>query len=172
MNVSIHRCKVIICCVVLAIGIATTIIYIGQKKGKTIENQIARPIVKTPPQKISEQSHSYKDMKYIQPTIKETYSAGEIDLPIPDLNMPPIDHLSSLRKWASLNYFSTEPNQLNVNELEKKVKNIPVEIFTEDITKKDIHFARDLVKRFVLCYSGGSFSDWLELRGNLSLIHI
>jgi len=158
--------------ILLITSISLLIVIIGisisnYRKKRTIESQIAKPInevsIKTPYRKNNDEVQPIVDISKPDRNIhNEVYD--ELELPLQKLDIP-LDDLPSLQKWASLNYINTAPNELDLNELTKEIKKVPVEIYTEDVKEKDIQFARDLIKGLVLCYSGGSFEEYLELKG-------
>jgi len=127
-----------------------------------IENQIALPVLEAQT-KTATQDGNGNEVPTTSDKPKLTQIICEMDLPMPQINLQ-IDELPALQKWASLSYMKTMPNELDLTELDDKIKNIPIHIHTEDVTSENIEFARSLVKDLVLCYSGKSFSKYLEIR--------
>ncbi len=147
-------CVVCLCCVLYQ--------FLPGRKAK-IDNQIAKPIVHRSTQKSD--THDANNMHTTTDDQADTRQRDRVEELLPDLKLPALEDLPSLEKWASLNYITTAPGELNIEELDNRIKRIPVEIHTENTTEQDIAFARDAIKGIVQCYSDNEFTDWLVLRG-------
>jgi hypothetical protein len=82
----------------------------------------------------------------------------------------PEAELGALVAWESQPFLSAESYLADPDMLDKPIANLPVEIYTRDISPEEVKLVHEKVKQAILVFSQKNFEDYIAFRGGSDVL--